>query len=229
MQACTHIYAYTPMCTTCSECVRRCVCWCQKKHLCNIHTCPCNSAQNTCSKVQTTLTEKKCTYIYIHTHITRIHMHTNTHAHLWHRSTRRDTDTKTHKLCINMYTHTYTHVYICIQIHIHMHIHKHTYMHVYTHTRTYAHTYNMYICTHASTPGTKELQRLREELMQTPEALHVSFVQRNQPHLAPPKLGLHCTHFLRHQHPSTPHPLFPTYSRKVRGPRRAQFCYATLR
>jgi len=31
--------------------------------------------------------------------------------------------------------------------------------------------------------------------------------------------GLHCTHFLKHQYPSTPHPLFPTYPRTVRGPR----------
>jgi len=31
--------------------------------------------------------------------------------------------------------------------------------------------------------------------------------------------GLHCTHFLKHQYPSTPRPLFPTYPRTVRGPR----------
>ena len=31
--------------------------------------------------------------------------------------------------------------------------------------------------------------------------------------------GLHCTHFLKQQYPSTPHPLFPTYPRTVRGPR----------
>ena len=76
-----------------------------------------------------------------------------------------------------------------------MRMHIHTYMHACTHTyiHKYAHTYNMYICTHASTPGTTALQRLREELIQTPEALHVSFVQRNPPHLAPPMLGLHCT------------------------------------
>jgi len=37
----------------------------------------------------------------------------------------------------------------------------------------------MYICTHASTPGTTARQRTREELMQTQEALHVSFVRRN--------------------------------------------------
>ena len=30
---------------------------------------------------------------------------------------------------------------------------------------------------------------------------------------------LHCTHFLKHQYPSTPHPLFPTYPRTVCGPR----------
>ena len=38
----------------------------------------------------------------------------------------------------------------------------------------------MYICTHASTPGTTARQRPREEMMQTQEALHVSFVRRNQ-------------------------------------------------
>jgi len=34
-----------------------------KIHLCNIHTCPCTSAQNTC-KVHVTLTAKKCTYTW---------------------------------------------------------------------------------------------------------------------------------------------------------------------
>ena len=60
---------------------------------------------------------------------------------------------------------------------------------------------------------------VHKKLMQTPEAPHVSFVEHNQPHLAPPMLGLHCTHFLRHQYPSTPHPLFTTYPRTVRRPR----------
>jgi len=45
-------------------------------HLCNVHTCPCTSVQNTCSKVHATLTAKKCTYIYTYTH-----MHTHTYAH----------------------------------------------------------------------------------------------------------------------------------------------------
>ena len=53
--------------------------------------------------------------------------------------------------------------------------------------------------------------------MQTPEASHISLVPRNQPHLASPMLGLHCTHFLRPQYPSTPHPLFPS-RRERRSP-----------
>jgi len=51
-----------------------------KTHLCNILTCLCTSAQNTC-KVHATLTVKNAhTYIPTHTCI-RIHMHTKTHAH----------------------------------------------------------------------------------------------------------------------------------------------------
>ena len=43
------------MCTTCSECITD-VYVGVKRHLCNVHTCPCTSAQNTCSKVHVTLT-----------------------------------------------------------------------------------------------------------------------------------------------------------------------------
>ena len=52
-----------------------------KTHLCSVHTCPCTSVQNTCSKVHATLTAKNA-HIYIPTPICiRIHMYTNTHAH----------------------------------------------------------------------------------------------------------------------------------------------------
>jgi len=153
-------------------------------------------------------------------------MHTHTYAQEYAcacmtPSTRRSTDTETHNLCTNMHTHTRTHVYKCIHIHIHTHMHIYAYIHVRTHTHIhiYTHTYKMYICTHTSTPGTTARQRPRKELMQTQEALHVSFVRRNQSRWAPPMLGFHCTHFLRHQYSSTPHPLFPTYPRTVRGPR----------
>jgi len=75
-----------------------------KTHLCNLHTCPCTSAQNTCSKVHATLTAKKCTYICTYTH-----MHTHTYAHehtcaCMTPSTRWSTDTETHNLCRNMHT-----------------------------------------------------------------------------------------------------------------------------
>ena len=76
MHAYTHIYIYTHMCTTCSECVRKCYVG-VKSHPCNAHTCPCTSAQNTFSKVHATLTAKKCTYVYTHTHM---HTHTYTRA-----------------------------------------------------------------------------------------------------------------------------------------------------
>ena len=53
-----------------------------------------------------------------------------------------------------------------------------------------------------------------------------------KPHFAPPMQGLHCTHFLKHQYPSTPHPLFPTYPRTVRGradESAAEVCYDHVR
>jgi len=130
-----------------------------KKHLCNIHTCPSTSTQNTCSKVHATLIAKKCTYIHTHTH-----MHPHTYAHeytraSWHHPTRRDTDTETHNLYTSMHTHTYTHVYTCIQIHLHMHMKIHTYMHVCTHTyiHTYIHTHTT--CTYARTQARLEWRR----------------------------------------------------------------------
>jgi len=167
--------------------------------------------------------------MYIHTYAyayicTRIHMRIyDTVQTRWRMAS------ETQNLCTNMYTHTHVHACMCISIHIHMQIF--TYMHVHTHMHTYkyAHTYNVCICTHASTPGTTALQWLRKELMQTPESPHVSFVRRNQPYLAPLMLGFYCTHFLRHHwYPCTPHPLFPTYPRTVRGPRQVRFYCSTL-
>jgi len=54
---------------------------------------------------------------------------------------------------MHTYTYTYTHAYIYIC----------TCLYIYIHTRTYTHTYNMYICTHASTPGTTAWQQLRDK------------------------------------------------------------------
>jgi len=75
MHAYTHIYTYTHTCKLAAS-VFADVCVGVKTHLCNIHTCPCTSAHNTCT-VHVTLTAKKCTYIYTHTHT---YMHTYVHV-----------------------------------------------------------------------------------------------------------------------------------------------------
>jgi len=54
------------MWTLCSECVRKCVRWCQK-HLCTIHTCICTGAQDTClvrphSSQQMQIHPRMCAY-----------------------------------------------------------------------------------------------------------------------------------------------------------------------
>jgi len=82
-----------------------------------------------------------------------------------------------------MHTHTLTHVYKRIDVEIHTHMHIYTYTHVRTHTHMhmYAHTHTK--CTyetHASTPRTTARQRTYKEPLQTKEALHFSFVRRNQ-------------------------------------------------
>ena len=73
-------------------------------------------------------------------------------------------------MCINAYIYIYTHT--CIYIHIYMSAHIHTY--------TYIHAHIQNVHMHPSTPGTTARQRMREELMLMQEALHVSFVRRNQ-------------------------------------------------
>ena len=77
--------------------------------------------------------------------------------------------TETQDLCTNMYTHKYTNVYTCMCIPTHIHMQIYTYMHVHTHTYIYLCTHTHTTCTYARTQARQERQRLREELMQTPE------------------------------------------------------------
>ena len=185
----THVYIYTYVHNSQRVCVSQMCTLVLKTHLCNVHTCPCTSAQNTCPKMHATLTANKCTYIYTYTH-----MHTHTYAHectcaCMTPSTRWSTETETHNLCRNMHTHKHTHVYKRIHIiytYTHADMYIYTCPHTYTHTHIYTHTHKMYICTHTSTSWTTARQRPRKELMQTQEALHASCVWRNQSHLAPP-------------------------------------------
>jgi len=74
-----------------------------------------------------------------------MHKHTYVHEHTCASitpSTRWSTDTETHNLCTNMYTHTHTHVYqrIHIHVHTHMHIYIYVYMSAHIHTYTCIHT-----------------------------------------------------------------------------------------
>ena len=155
----------------------------------------------------------------------RVHMHAHAHGCVRTPKTLSDTPRRRHQDPLS--AHTCAHACACIHVHMYacmgarvygMYTHictsAHMYAYTFTHTRMW-----MYICTHASTPGTTAPQRQGKELMQTPEASHISPVQRNQPHLASLMPGLHCTHFLRHHYSSTPHPLFLTYPKTVRGPR----------
>ena len=214
-----HIYMHIHICTPCSECVADVYVdveelpfervhlhmhWCCTEHLFQI---ACN-----------TQCKKKCTYIYTYTHM---HTHTYTLEHTCTcitPSTRCNTDTETHNLCTKMHTHTHTHVYKRIHIHVHTHVHIYTYIHVRTHTHIHIYTHTHTKCTYARTQARLERRRGSDRAR--------SWCRRRKPctslsfdaiklHLAPPMLGLHCTHFLRHQCPSTPHPLFPTYLRTV--------------
>jgi len=87
----------------------------------------------------------------------------------------------------------------------------HILIHAHTHTK----------CTYARTQARLERRcgsdRARSWCRRRKLCTSLSF-DAIKPHLAPPMLGLHCTHFLRHQYPSTPHALFPTYPRTVCRP-----------
>jgi len=83
----------------------------------------------------------------------------------------------------------------------------------------YTHTYKCtYERTHARLERRRGSERARSCCRRRKLCTFLSF-DAIKAHFAPPMQGLHCTHFLKHQYPSTPHPLFPTYPRIVRGPR----------
>jgi len=155
-------------------------------------------------------TEKKKAHIYIHSDICiRIHMHKNTHAHPWHWSNTLKNgywDSKIYaQTCIHIHIHMYIHaciyayIYLCRYIHICMFINTRT----HTHIRTHIQHVHMHTRKHAWNDSAAATARGADE---TPEAPHVSFVWHNQTHLAPPMLGLHCIHFLRHNTPQPPIP-----------------------
>jgi len=142
MHAYIQIYTYTQICTNCSECIRRCVRWC-KKYTCVTYTPAHALVPKTPFPKCMQHSLQKNAHIYIPTHICiRRHMHTNTHAHAWHRPhaealIQRPTiyaQIRIHihiHMCINAYMYIYIH--ICIYIHVYMSAHIHTYTYIHTH------------------------------------------------------------------------------------------------
>jgi len=104
----------------------------------------------------------------------------------------------------------YKYIHTCIYIHIYMSAHIHTYTYIHTHAK----------CTYERTQTRLERrrgsERAKSSCRERKLCKSLSF-DAIKPDFAPPMQGLHCTHFLKHQYPSTPHPLFPTYPRTVRG------------
>ena len=76
---------------------------------------------------------------------------------------------------------------------------------------------------HASTPGTTAWRRTCKEPLQTKEALHFSFVRRNQTTFRTSNAKTSLYPRPAAPIPLHPHPLFPTYPRTVRGRGQAQF------
>ena len=105
--------------------------------------------------------------------------------------------------CTYIYTYAYIYIYTC----------PHTYTHTHICTHTYKYTYER---THARLERLRGSKRARSLSRRRQLCTSLSF-DAIKPHFAPPMQGLRCTHFLKHQYPSTPHPLFPTYPRTVHG------------
>jgi len=101
-------------------------------------------------------------------------------------------------------------MHICTYIHVR----THTNIHIYTHT----HTKCTYERTHARLERRRGSERARSCCRRKKLCTSLSF-DTIKTYFAPRMQRLHCTHFLKHQYPSTPHPLFPTYPRTVCGPR----------
>jgi len=97
-------------------------------------------------------------------------------------------------------------------MHTYIHVCTNTHIHIYTHTRTKC-TYER---TQARLERRRGSERARSRCRGRKLCTSLSF-DAIKPHFAPPMQGLHCTHFLKHQYPSTPHVPFPTYPRTVRG------------
>jgi len=87
----------------------------------------------------------------------------------------------------------------------------------YIHTHTYTHTNNIYICTHASTPGTTARQRLCEELTHDagPGSSARLFCSRRSTTFSTSNARTSLYPLSETPAPLNPNPLFPTYPKAV--------------
>jgi len=98
-----------------------------------------------------------------------------------------------------------------MHIYTYEHVRTHTHIHIYTRTHTHTQIQNVHMNArmHAWNDGVAA-KCARSCCRRRKLCTSLSFDAIKQ-HFAPPMQGLHCTQFLKHQYPSTPHPLFPTY------------------
>jgi len=120
-----------------------------KTYLCNVHTCPCTSVQNNCSKVHVTLTAKKCTYILYIYMSAHIHTYTYIHTRIQNVHTNFGTgvlECMQHSLQKN--AHIYIPTLICIRIHMYTNTHAHALHRPHTEALILRPTIYAQICIH---------------------------------------------------------------------------------
>ena len=132
------------MCTTCSECVRRYVCCCQKKACVTYTPAHALVPKAPVTKCTQHSLQKMHIYIYTHTHA-HAYICTRTHTCIYDTAQHAETLilrlTTYAQICIHIHIHMYIHVYkyiytyTCIYIHTCMSVHIHTYTHIRTHTQ----------------------------------------------------------------------------------------------
>ena len=105
----------------------------------------------------------------------------------------------------------YKYIHTCIYLHIYIPAHIHTYRYTHTHIQNV----HMNARKHAWNDGA--VANARGAVADVVKLCTSLSFDAIKPHFAPPMQGFRCTHFLKHQYPSTPHPLFLTYPRTVRS------------
>ena len=177
------------MCTTCSECVRRCVRWCNK-HTCVTYTPAHALVPKTPVPKCMQHSLQKNARIYELTHICiRIHLHANTHAHAWHRPHAealilKPTIYAQTWICIHIHIHMCINVHMCINAYIYIYIHTCIYiyihMYAYIHTYTYTHTHIQNVHMHAHKHAWNDGAAANARGADADGTLHVSFIRRTQ-------------------------------------------------